>query len=202
MRPVCTALAILTLLAGPASALDTKAHEGDGVPTAHIPRLPPAQIRADQLDRLFARLAKAHSPEEAAPAEASIWRLWMSSDSATAELLLAQAVDASAAQHNDVALDILNKLIDVHPEFMEAWNRRATVYYLLGRFDQSVADIAHVLEVEPRHFGALSGLGMIKRQQGDLAAARAAFTDALAINPNMEGVKRALDEIDTQDRPI
>ncbi|CAN5489169.1 tetratricopeptide repeat protein [soil metagenome] len=203
MRPVFTVLAAIALLAGPALASDTKLHEGgDTIPTAQLPRLPPAQIRADQLDRLFARLVKAHSAEEAAPAEASIWRLWMTSDSATAELLLAQAVEASAAQQNQIALDILNKLIDVHPDFMEAWNRRATVYFLLGKYDQSVSDIDHVLEAEPRHFGALSGLGMIKRQQGDLAAARGAFSDALAVNPTMEGVKRALEEIEKEDRPI
>ena len=201
MRPCFAAAVTLLLLATPASAED-KTREKDTVPTAMAPRLPPAQIRADQLDRLFAKLAKPRSPEEARQAEASIWRLWMTSDSATAELLLLQAVKAAEAQENEVALGILNQIIDIHPEFMEAWNKRATIYFLLGRFDQSVSDIDHVLELEPRHFGALSGLGMIKRQQGDFAAARGAFTDALAINPSMEGVKRALEEIEKQDRGI
>jgi tetratricopeptide (TPR) repeat protein len=126
----------------------------------------------------------------------------MTSDSPTAELLLAQAVKASAAGENETALKILNGLIDVHPEFMEAWNRRATVYFLMGRYKESLADIDQVLQREPRHFGALSGLGMIKQRQGDLAAARAAYDDALAINPNMDGVKRALEEIDQEERPL
>ena len=85
---------------------------------------------------------------------------------------------------------------------MEAWNRRATVYFLMGRYAESLADIDQVLAREPRHFGALSGLGMIKRKLGDLAAARTAFGDALAINPNMDGVKRALEEIDREERPL
>jgi tetratricopeptide (TPR) repeat protein len=126
----------------------------------------------------------------------------MTCDSPTAELLLGQAVKASAAGENETALKILNELIDVHPEFMEAWNRRATVYFLMGRYKESLADIDQVLKREPRHFGALSGLGMIKQRQGDLAAARAAYDDALAVNPNMDGVKRALEEIDQQERPL
>jgi tetratricopeptide (TPR) repeat protein len=126
----------------------------------------------------------------------------MTSDSPTAEILLAQAVKASAAGDNESALKILDGLIDVHPEFMEAWNRRATVYFLMGRYAESLADIDQVLAREPRHFGALSGLGMIKRKLGDLAAARTAFGDALAINPNMDGVKRALEEIDREERPL
>lgn len=201
MRPLLAALATVVLFTAPAAGKDAT-RDKDTVPTAMAPRLPPSEIRADQLDRLFAKLAKPKSPEEARQAEASIWRLWMTSDSATAELLLAQAVKAAEAQQNDVALGILNQVIEVHPEFMEAWNKRATIYFLLGRFDQSVSDIDHVLELEPRHFGALSGLGMIRRQQGDLAAARAAFMDALAVNPSMDGVKRALEEIDKQDRGI
>lgn len=203
MRPILPALAVLLLLAAPAVAQDrARGGEDETVPTAMAPRLPPALMRADQLDRLFARLAKARNSDEARNTEASIWRLWMTSDSATAELLLAQAVKAMEARQNEIALGILNRVIEVHPEFMEAWNKRATVYFLLGRFEQSVADIDHVLDVEPRHFGALSGLGMIKRQQDDLAAARAAFSDALAVNPNMDGVKRALEEIEKEDRPI
>ena len=109
---------------------------------------------------------------------------------------------ASAAGDNETALKILSDLIEVHPEFTEAWNRRATVYYLMGRYPESLADIDQVLKREPRHFGALSGLGMIKQKLGDFSAARAAYDDALAVNPNMDGVKRALDQIDRQERPL
>ena len=86
--------------------------------------------------------------------------------------LLGQAMKASSAAENETAIHILDSLIKVHPDFMEAWNKRATVYYMLGNYEKSVADIAQVLDREPRHFGALSGLGMIRQKQGDLAAAR------------------------------
>jgi tetratricopeptide (TPR) repeat protein len=197
MVPAIAAFGILML---PAIAFADPARE-EGAPAAAV-RQPPAEIRDDMLDRLFAKLVKAASKEEAQTVEQAIWKLWTTSDSPTAELLLAQAVKASTAGDNETALKILDGLIEVHPDFMEAWNRRATVYYLIGRYQESLADIDEVLKREPRHFGALAGLGMIKRKLGDLSAARAAFGDALAVNPNMEGVKRALDEIDREERPL
>jgi tetratricopeptide (TPR) repeat protein len=172
------------------------------VPVAAVPRLKPAQVRAEQLDRLFARLIKSTDASEAQRTEQSIWSLWMTSDSPTADALLAQAMKASAANETAAAIAILDNLIEVHPDYAEAWNKRATVYYLIGRYNDSLNDIEKVLELEPRHFGALSGRGMIKRQQGDFAAARAAFEEALSINPHMEGVKRALEEIESEERPI
>jgi tetratricopeptide (TPR) repeat protein len=167
-----------------------------------VARLKPAQIRSEQLDRLFARLIKSQDSSEAQRTEQSIWSLWMTSDSPTADALLAQAMKASAVNETAAALSILDKVITVHPDYAEAWNKRATVYFLIGRYNDSLKDIDKVLELEPRHFGALSGRGMIKRQQGDLAGARAAFEEALSFNPHMEGVKRALDEIESEERPI
>jgi tetratricopeptide (TPR) repeat protein len=195
-------IAALVLLALPTLAPADPAREEGAGPLTPVARQSTAEIRSDMLDRLFARLGKATNKEEAQTVEQAIWKLWMTSDSPTAEILLAQAVKASAAGDNETALKILDGLIDVHPEFMEAWNRRATVYFLMGRYAESLADIDQVLAREPRHFGALSGLGMIKRKLGDLAAARTAFGDALAINPNMDGVKRALEEIDREERPL
>ncbi len=195
-------LAALGLLALPMLASADQAREEGGRTLNPVTRQSTAEIRSDMLDRLFARLGKATSKEEAQIVEQAIWKLWMTSDSPTAELLLAQAVKASAAGENEAALKILDGLIEVHPDFMEAWNRRATIYFLMGRYTESLADIDQVLAREPRHFGALSGLGMIKRRLGDLAAARTAFGDALAINPNMDGVKRALEEIDREERPL
>ncbi len=164
--------------------------------------LKPAEIRSEQVDKLFARLIKSTDDAEAQRIEQSIWSLWMTSDSATADALLAQAMKASAVNETATALSILDNVIEVHPDYPEAWNKRATVYFLIGRYNDSLKDIDKVLELEPRHFGALSGRGMIKRQQGELAAARAAFEEALSFNPHMDGVKRALEEIESQERPI
>jgi tetratricopeptide (TPR) repeat protein len=188
------------VLALPARA--QSAHDQSTEPIPAVARLKPAVMRAEQLDKLFARLIKSTDAGEAQKTEQSIWSLWMTSDSATADALLAQAMKASAADETAAALSILDNVIEVYPDYAEAWNKRATVYFLIGRYNDSLRDIDKVLELEPRHFGALSGRGMIKRQQGDLAAARAAFEEALGFNPHMEGVKRALEEIEGEERPI
>lgn len=200
LRGLIVGLAIL----GFASMAEAQTSPRDQSPEAipAVARLKPQEMRAEQLDKLFARLIKSNDASEAQRAEQSIWNLWMTSDSPTADALLAQAMKASAANETGAALSILDKVIEVHPKYAEAWNKRATVYFLIGRYNDSVSDIAKVLELEPRHFGALSGLGMIKRQQGDLAGARAAFEEALSYNPHMEGVKRALEEIESEERPI
>ena len=201
MTRLCGLMACLAmLLFAPPSGAQTREPSGEAIPA--VARLKPSEMRAEQLDRLFARLIKSGDGPEAQRAEQSIWSLWMTSDSPTADALLAQAMKASTANETAAALSILDKVIEVHPDYAEAWNKRATVYFLIGRYNDSVKDIEKVLELEPRHFGALSGLGMIKRQQGDLAGARAAFEEALSYNPHMEGVKRALEEIESEERPI
>lgn len=188
------ACVIATVLLGGAS-LAQENREPGGPRAPSVERKSPAEIRSDLLDSLFARLHKVDSPAEAQVVEQAIWELWMKSDSPTAELLLTQAVKALGAGEEQASLSILDKLIAVNPEFAEAWNKRATVYFMIGRYSESLSDINHVLELEPRHFGALSGLGMIKQQQGDKKGALAAFRDALAVNPQLEGAKQAVEEL-------
>jgi tetratricopeptide (TPR) repeat protein len=201
MRFMAPAILLSALLALPAAATAQDGRDGGG-PGGSVIRLKPAEIRADTLDRIFAQLLKTTNEQEADRLQRRIWELWMTNDSPTANILLGQAMKASSASENDTAIHILDSLIKVHPDFMEAWNKRATVYYMLGNYEKSIADIAEVLDREPRHFGALSGLGMIRQKQGDLAAARAAYREALSVNPHMEGIKRALEEIDAKERPI
>jgi tetratricopeptide (TPR) repeat protein len=195
------AILLSALLAVPPIATAQDGRDGGG-PNTSVVRLKPAEIRADTLDRLFAQLLKTADQQEAERIQKRIWDLWMTDDSPTANILIGQAMKASSSAENETALHILDSLIKVHPDFMEAWNKRATVYYMLGNYEKSVADIVQVLEREPRHFGALSGLGMIREKQGDLAAAREAYREALSVNPHMEGIKRALKEIDAKERPI
>lgn len=201
IRRCLVALSVLFVLASTAKA-QTEARDQSAEPVPAVARLKPSEMRAEQLDRLFARLIKSEDGAEAQRTEQTIWNLWMTSDSPTADALLAQAMKASAANQTGLALSILDNVIEVHPDYAEAWNKRATVYFLIGRYNDSLKDIEKVLELEPRHFGALSGLGMIKRQQGDLAAARAAFSEALSYNPHLEGAKRAIEEIEAEERPI
>ena len=165
-------------------------------------KLSPSELRADTLDKLFYRLRKAERPEEAQKAEAEIWKLWMESDSPTAEVLLQQAAVAMGDSAPGPALKILNQLIAVKPDLAEAWNKRATLYFTLGRYEDSIADIEKTLELEPRHFGALSGLGMILRIQGKEMEALKAFRGALAVNPKMPGALGAVKEIEDKSRGI
>jgi tetratricopeptide (TPR) repeat protein len=167
---------------------------------AQVPAVPSspgaaAATRAEMLDRLFARLRQAKDADSAKRVEQNILDLLRKSGNATADLLLRQAMSALAADQYDAALDILDTLIDQYPEFTEAVNQRATAYYLLGDYERSAADIAEVLAAEPRHFGALAGLGLVRREQGRELEALKAFRDALAVHPQMTGARQAADEL-------
>ena len=198
-------LIAFSLPAGAAEALDSPSIETGILPPpegAKPPEKPrkPAEIRAEQLDTLFAHLHQPGIPSE--PVEAKIWALWGASDSPTAEVLLTQAQRAINGGAPAEALLILDRLIGAYPDFAEAWNKRATLYFMMKRYDQSLADIGKVLELEPRHFGALAGKGMILERQKKYSEARAAFEEALAVNPNLEDVKAALTALDRLEQGI
>ena len=150
------------------------------------------------LDRLFGQLHKADNEQGAKAIEQAIWRLWAQSGSPSADALLQQATRAMSANSHPVALRILDTIVEIKPDFAEAWNKRATIYYLERQFEKSLADIDVVLDLEPRHFGALSGLGMIRRQMGDQKGALEAFRRALIIHPHQSGAKRAVKELESE----
>jgi tetratricopeptide (TPR) repeat protein len=201
MRPVFIAVA-LSCAAGVGLACAQQNREPGSGPASKARKLGPAELRSEMLDRLFARLHMVKAENEAAAIEEQIWKIWLISDSATAQALMNQAVVAMSARDLDAALKMLNGLVKVHPDFMEAWNKRATLYFVQGRFEASISDIDKVLELEPRHFGALAGLGMIKERQGDSEAALVAFRAALAVNPHMPGVIEAVKDIEKRSAPI
>jgi tetratricopeptide (TPR) repeat protein len=99
------------------------------------------------------------------------------------------------AHQTDVALKLLDAVIKLRPDYVEAWNRRATLYYLKTDYAHSIADIQQVLAREPRHFGALAGLGMIMEDLGDDKHALEAFRKALAINPHLEKVPELVKQL-------
>src|ERR1700742_1366010 len=144
--------------------------------------------RGRGLDFLFGALKAAPDEESAKYVEARIWALWLQTPSDTAALLMARAKLAMDAQKMDVALKLLDAVIKLRPDYVEAWNRRATVYYLQSDYTHSLADIEQVLIREPRHFAALAGLGMIMQDLGDDKRALDAFRKALAVNPHLDKV--------------
>jgi tetratricopeptide (TPR) repeat protein len=153
---------------------------------AKLPKVGADRTRG--LDFLFGALKAAPDEASAKHVEARIWALWLQTPSDTAALLMMRAKAAMDAQQTDVALKLLDAVIKLRPDYVEAWNRRATIYYLQNDYARSIADIEQVLSREPRHFGALAGLGMIMQDIGDEKRALDAFRKALAVNPHLEKV--------------
>jgi tetratricopeptide (TPR) repeat protein len=154
-----------------------------------------SKLRAEQLDKLFGSLHQTTATENPDKIIADIWAIWARNDSATAELLLRQSVAAMNAGEYDAAEKMLIQLIETYPDYAEAWNKRATLYYMQGRYDASLIDIEHVLELEPRHFGALGGKAMILRAQGKTVEALKVLKETLAINPHADSVAQAIKDL-------
>jgi tetratricopeptide (TPR) repeat protein len=143
---------------------------------------------AKNLDRLFAALKAAPTSDSAKFIEMRIWAIWAASGGDTATLLMSRVKTAMAAKDYDLSIKLLTAIIDIRPDYIEAWNRRATLYYLKKDFGASLADIRAVLAREPRHFGAWAGLGMIMQELGDDEIALKALRRALALHPHLERV--------------
>lgn len=154
-----------------------------------------AERRKQQLDELYGRLAKAKDPAEAGAIGAMISQALLQSGSDTADLVMRRAVTAMEAQDYPTATDLLDKVITLQPGWAEAWNKRATVRYLADDDAGSMADIGHVLALEPRHFGALSGMGLILHRNGEDQAALTVLRRAAGINPQDPQVQSMIGEL-------
>ena len=153
-------------------------------------KLPQAQ-KGDptrNLDFLFEALKIAPDEATAKAIEQRIWALWFVSKSDTANLLMTRVRAAVEAKDLDLALKLLNSLVKIRPDYVEAWNRRATIYFMKNEYGKSIADIREVLRREPRHFGALSGLGLILQEIGDDRRALEAFRRAVELYPRIERI--------------
>jgi tetratricopeptide (TPR) repeat protein len=122
-------------------------------------------------------------------AEQGLWLLWTRSGDADIDRLMASASDEMQAGRYSRAISILTTVVQKKPEYAEGWNRRATVYYLAGEYDKSIADCHAVLKRNPGHFGALSGMGQIYFQLEDWRKALEWYRRALEVNPNLLGVE-------------
>jgi tetratricopeptide (TPR) repeat protein len=156
-------------------------------PPKNLPR-PQHGDRTRNLDFLFGALKAAPDDDSAKQVENRIWALWLASGSDTANLLMTRVRAAIDANDLDLAMQLLDALVKVKPDYVEAWNRRATIHYMRKEFGEALDDIRHVLRLEPRHFGAMSGLGMILQEVGDDKHALDVFRRALEINPHLQRV--------------
>ena len=148
-----------------------------------------ADQRDPRLADLFATLAGASGSAQALPIEGAIWGIWLNGGDPALNRIMAQGVEAMSANRLRVAAERFTELILAAPEFAEAWNKRATVYYLMNRYEDSVRDIERTLALEPRHFGAISGMGLIFLERGDEEGALSAFEKVLEIHPHARGAR-------------
>lgn len=154
-----------------------------------------ADQRDGRLDDLFQRLQSTGNTGDAAAIEQQIWQIWIEFEDLSISQLMRRGMTALARGDHGEALDAFDNMVDRAPEFAEAWNKRATVLYLMGRLDESVYDIQQTLELEPRHFGALSGLALIYDVLEEPAAALRSLEAALAINPHLSGSQERIDQL-------
>ncbi len=151
----------------------------------------------DQADRrlsaLFERLQATADEADAARLTHEIWAIWRQTDNEAADALMEQGLGAMRLEHYDQALSVLSKVVSIAPDYAEGWNARATLLYLMGDYEASAIDVRRTLALEPRHFGAWSGLGLIHMSVGNEAAALEAFERALRINPHLQGSRQNLE---------
>ena len=151
----------------------------------------PATLKTPQqrLDALFVSLKRERNDKAAERIAAQIWQEWNRSGSASIDLLMLWSQKALEAKKFDVALDFLDQVIMLSPGYAEGWNRRATVHFMMDSYGKSMSDIDHTLQLEPRHFGALSGLAQIMKNTGRRELALDAYQRVLAIYPMLRSAQ-------------
>ena len=147
----------------------------------------PVSAAADQNDSrlpsLFEVLQTATAPDRIGYAERFIWMIWHESGRDDVDRLMEAGIGEMGGGRLRESIATFAQVIDLAPEFAEGWNKRATAYYLAGEFDNSLQDVERTLALEPRHFGALSGLGLIYLAKGDEYGALRAFEATLEVHP-------------------
>ena len=169
--------------------------EAEQLKKALAPKPTPEAARKKMLDALFERLRQASDPDDAKHIAESIERLWLQSQSDTANLLMQRVTASVMAEQYPLALSLLDRLVALAPDWAEAWNQRATTRFLTGDTDGAMADIDQVIKLEPRHFGALAGMGMILRGAGLNKSALEIFNKVLGIYPLEADIRKLTEKL-------
>jgi tetratricopeptide (TPR) repeat protein len=159
---------------------------------------PVPQDRDALLAELYVHLAHAPDAAQAAPIAETIEGLWLQSGSDTIGVLMGRSATAINEQKNDLALQLLDAVVELAPDYAEGWNRRAYVYFLQNNFEGAIGDLRRALALDPNHFKALEGLARILRDSGQKKNALQAYKQILKINPFQEGAKAAVDELSVE----
>jgi tetratricopeptide (TPR) repeat protein len=145
--------------------------------------------RAAKLDQLFRDLKAAKTENEGLGLESQIVSIWLESGDPKIDEWMDWAITAMDNGAFDLALNYLNNIIVTKPQYVEGWNKRATLYFVIGHYEQSLNDIAETLKLEPRHFGAIAGKGMVMYRLGEYEKALSAFKEALVIDPQLTQIQ-------------
>lgn len=191
MRRFLPIAALIAASAAGSAVAPASAQEQAPLP---VPLAPPAAEsetpdEAPPIDRLFSELKRERNERAAERIASRIQEQWSRSGSASVDLLMLWSQEAMQAKKFAVALDFLDRVTVLEPKFAEGWNRRATVHFMMRSFGKSMSDIERTLRLEPRHFGALSGMGMILKETGRKEAALHAYERVLAIYPMMRSAQ-------------
>jgi tetratricopeptide (TPR) repeat protein len=189
------ALALALMFATAPVVLAQAAQEGAKVEVAPAAPVDPVKKKAADIDRLLGDLHKTGVANPQATMD-KIWTLWSMNDSPMAEVLLTQSSKALQDGAFETSEAMLNELVGSYPDYTEALNLRAKLYYNMKRYDDAQTDLEAVLDSEPRHFGALSGLAAVFQAKGETAKAAAMLRDAIAVNPYLESAKEVLKQLE------
>jgi tetratricopeptide (TPR) repeat protein len=177
--------------AGIASIATAQSVDPDTQPKIDKSTKPKIQ-KADSLDQLFSKLKKERHPKIANRLSKRIWAKWFKSDSDSIDLLTGWARKAMNEKNYAVALDLLDQITTLRPDYAEGWNQRATLHYFMQNYGKSLSDVERVLALEPRHFGALSGMGLIFQAFDQKERALAAWYKVLEVYPAMTSAQKAV----------
>ena len=202
MRTHALIAAVLTLAlaAPPAWSQAPAPAPAPGKPPSHrgsaLPKTPAE--REKTLSDLYALLATADDEEAAKAITDAIERVWMHSGSATIDLLMERAMKAMSEKNTDLALKLFDHVVELAPDFTEAWNRRAYVHFVLNDVERALGDLRRALALDPHHYKALDGLGQILREVGQKKGALKAFQQLLEVHPFWQNAKQAVDELERE----
>ncbi|MER2535699.1 MAG: hypothetical protein ABTQ31_11105 [Rhizobiaceae bacterium] len=182
---VCGAALLALSLASPLRAQEA-------LPAA-VELPPPADARPatprERLDKLFTDLKRERNERAATRIASRITDLWSQSGSASIDLMMGWSKEAMDKKKFDVALDFLDQVVTMDPDYAEGWNRRATAHFMMNNYAKSMADINRTLALEPRHFGAIAGMAQILKATNHKDAALQAWHRVLDIYPMMRGAQ-------------
>ncbi len=181
-------LSIAFLTVAPLAWAEDRPHQDEAIASA-------GQTGPSRLDKLFIDLKRERNEQAARRIALRIGETWTNAAGDTAALLMGWANDAVKAEKFAVALDFLDQLVLLYPDYAEGWNRRATVHFMRKDYARSMADISRVLELEPRHFGALAGMARIFQDTNRNEQALAVYEQILDVYPMLRSAQKAMSEI-------